>query len=60
MEPMKKRNLFEERSEALGKVQQHREGKITLRRDEVKEQAKREVTPEMIRETRERLKSLAA
>lgn len=52
---MKKRNLFDELSEAIGEIQQHREGKITLRQYEIKEPAKLEITPEVIRETRERL-----
>lgn len=52
---MKKRNLFDELSEAIGEVQQHQAGKITLRQYEIEEPAKLEVTPEVIRETRERL-----
>jgi putative transcriptional regulator len=53
--PIKKRNLFEELSEAIGEVQQHREGKITLRQYDLKKQPKLEVTPEVIRKTREGL-----
>jgi putative transcriptional regulator len=52
---MKKRNLFAEISEAIGEIQQHKAGKITLRHYEVEGPVKLEVTPEVIRETRERL-----
>lgn len=52
---MKKRNLFNELSEAIGEIQLHKAGKITLRHYEVEGPAKLEVTPEVIRETRERL-----
>jgi putative transcriptional regulator len=55
METMKKRDLFDELSEAIGEIQQHKAGKITLRQYEIKEPIRLEVTPEMIRETRERL-----
>jgi putative transcriptional regulator len=52
---MKKRDPFNELSGAIGEIQQHKAGKITLRQYEVKEPAKLEVTPEVIRETREGL-----
>lgn len=52
---MKKRDLFEELSEAIEEVHQHKAGKITLRQYEVGTPAKLAVTPEIIRETREGL-----
>jgi putative transcriptional regulator len=55
MEPMKKRNLFEELSQGIEEINRFREGKITLKSYKVEQPVKIEVTPEMIRETRESL-----
>lgn len=52
---MKKRNLFEELKQGLEEVKQHRAGKITLREYDVTTPVLPEVTPEIIRETREQL-----
>ncbi|MDO3378380.1 helix-turn-helix domain-containing protein [Geoalkalibacter halelectricus] len=52
---MKKRNLFQELSESISEIQQHQRGKITLRHYEVQEPAPLEITPALIRQTREEL-----
>lgn len=51
----KKRNLFEELVQGIEEINQHLEGKITLKTYTVEPKAKPEVTPEIIRDTRERL-----
>ena len=51
----KKRKLFDELMEAVEDINQWREGKITLRTYTAEPQPKIEVTPEIIRETREKL-----
>jgi putative transcriptional regulator len=51
----KKRNLFEELVEAFDELKQWKEGKITLKTYKVEQKAKPEVTPALIRDTRERL-----
>jgi putative transcriptional regulator len=55
MEPMKKRNLFEELSQGIEEINLFRAGKLTLKSYKVEQPVKIEVTPEMIRETRESL-----
>jgi len=56
MEAMKKkRNLFEELVQGIGEINQHLEGKITLKTYRVDPKAKPEITPEIIRNTREQL-----
>ncbi len=56
MEPMKnKRNLFEELVQGIEEINQWREGKVTLKTYTVESMSFPEVTPEMIRETRENL-----
>ncbi|QSV45013.1 helix-turn-helix domain-containing protein [Geobacter benzoatilyticus] len=52
---MKKRNLFEELTQGIEEINQFREGKITLKTYRVEKTPKVEVTPELIKETRERL-----
>lgn len=52
---MKKRNLFEELTQGIEEINQFREGKITLKTYRVEKTPRFEVTPELIRETRERL-----
>ena len=51
----KKPRLFDELMEAVEDINQWREGKITLKNYKVERIPKPEVTPEVIRETRERL-----
>ena len=51
----KKPRLFDELMEAVEDINQWREGKITLKTYKVEQIPKPEVTPEVIRETRERL-----
>lgn len=51
----KKRNLFKELVEAFDELKQWKEGKITLKTYKVEQTTRPEVTPEVIRETRERL-----
>jgi len=51
----KKPRLFDELMEAVEDINQWREGKITLKTYKVERIPKPEVTPEVIRETRERL-----
>jgi putative transcriptional regulator len=51
----KKRRLFDELMEAAEDINQWREGKITLKTYTVDPQPQIEVTPEIIRETRENL-----
>ena len=51
----KKPRLFNELMEAAEAINQWREGKITLKTYTVDPQPKIEVTPEIIRETRENL-----
>jgi putative transcriptional regulator len=52
----KKRNIFEEIMEGIDSMKLHREGRITLRTYEMEApEPLPEVTPEVIRETRERL-----
>ncbi len=52
---VKKRDLFGELSEAIEDVKSHKKKKITLRQYEVKKPESIEVTPDIIRETREKL-----
>lgn len=52
---MKKRRLFDELIEAVEDIDQWREGKITLKTYTVERRKMPEVTPEIIRETREKL-----
>ncbi len=52
---MTKRNLFEELKQGIEEINQWREGKITLKTYKVEKSAKAEVSPALIRETRERL-----
>ena len=52
---MKKRRLFEELVEGIEEINQHLAGKITLKTYRVERAPKPEVTPEVIRETREKL-----
>ena len=51
----KKPRLFDELMEAVEDINQWREGKITLKTYKVERMPKPDVTPEVIRETRERL-----
>lgn len=51
----KKRKLFDEMMEGVDAMQQHREGKITLRSHEVENLLPLEVDADLIRDTRERL-----
>ncbi|HTP63767.1 MAG TPA: helix-turn-helix domain-containing protein [Geobacteraceae bacterium] len=51
----KKPRLFDELMEAVEDINQWREGKITLKTYKVERFPKPEVTPEVIRDTRERL-----
>jgi putative transcriptional regulator len=53
--PMKKRRLFDELMEAVEDINQWREGKITLKTYTVESKKMPEITPEIIRDTRERL-----
>lgn len=56
MDPMKKkRNLFEELIEGIDDINQHLAGKITLKTYTVEAKQMPEVTPEIIRDTREKL-----
>jgi putative transcriptional regulator len=56
MEPMKKkRNIFEELVQGIEEINQHLVGKITLKTYTVESRPMQEVTPEIIRETREKL-----
>jgi len=52
---VKKRNLFEELSGAIEDVNAHKKKKITLRQYEARDNKMLEVTPDIIRETREGL-----
>lgn len=52
---MTKRNLFDELKQGIEEIEQWRGGKITLKNYTVSPKAKPEVTPELIRETREHL-----
>lgn len=52
---MKKRRLFDELIAAVEDIDQWREGKITLKTYTVERRKMPEVTPEIIRETREKL-----
>lgn len=52
---VQKRKLFDELMEGVNAMQQHREGKITLRSHEVEELRPLEVDANLIRDTRERL-----
>lgn len=52
---MKKRNLFEELKQGIEEINQHLAGKITLKSYSVEQQQLPEVTPELIRDTREKL-----
>jgi putative transcriptional regulator len=55
MEPMKKGRLFDELVQGIEEVNQHLAGKITLKTYTVDQKPKPEVTPQVIRETREKL-----
>ena len=50
-----KRKLFDELMEGVDAMQQHREGKITLRSHEVEDLPPLEVDADLIRDTRERM-----
>ena len=52
---VKKRRLLDELMEAVEDINQWREGKITLKTYRVESNAMPEVTPDMIRDTREKL-----
>lgn len=52
---MNKRNLFEELTQGIEEINQFRTGKITLKTYRGVKTPKVEVTPELIKETRERL-----
>ncbi len=51
----KKRKLFDELVQGIEEINQHLAGKITLKTYTVERTPKPEVTPEVIRETREKL-----
>ncbi len=51
----KKRRLFDELVQGIEEINQHLAGKITLKTYTVERAPKPEVTPEVIRETREKL-----
>jgi len=51
----KKRNIFEELAQGIEEINQHLAGKITLKTYTVESRPMQEVTPEIIRETREKL-----
>ncbi|HEY6872837.1 MAG TPA: helix-turn-helix domain-containing protein [Geobacteraceae bacterium] len=51
----KKRRLFDELVQGIEEINQHLAGKITLKTYKVERAQKPEVTPEVIRETREKL-----
>ena len=51
----KKPRLFDELVEAFDELKQWKAGKITLKTYKVEQKARPEVTPELIRDTRERL-----
>jgi len=53
--PAKKRRLFDELMEAIEDIDKWREGKITLKTYTVESKQMPKVTPEMIRDTREKL-----
>jgi putative transcriptional regulator len=56
MEPMKnKRNIFDELMQGIEEINQHLAGKITLKTYTVESNTMPEVTPEIIRDTREKL-----
>jgi putative transcriptional regulator len=56
MEPMKKkRSLFEELKQGIEEINQHLTGKITLKTYTVEKKTMPEVTPDIIRDTREKL-----
>jgi putative transcriptional regulator len=56
MEPMKKkRSLFEELKQGIEEINQHFAGKITLKTYTLESKKMPEITPEIIRDTRERL-----
>lgn len=52
---MTKRNLFEELKQGVEEINQWREGKITLKTYKLEKPQKAEVSPELIRDTREKL-----
>jgi putative transcriptional regulator len=52
---MKKKGLFDELVQGIAEVNQHLAGKITLKTYTVHQTPKPAVTPQVIRETRERL-----
>jgi putative transcriptional regulator len=55
IEMKKKRMLFDELTEGIGAMHQHREGKITLRSNEVEDLPPLDVDAKLIRDTRERM-----
>lgn len=56
MDPMKtKRNLFEELVQGIGDINQHLAGKITLKTYTTESKQMPKITPELIRDTREKL-----
>lgn len=52
---MSKRKLFDELMDGVQAMQNHREGKITLRQENAEVPPLPEVTPALIRDTREKL-----
>ncbi|TWJ33040.1 helix-turn-helix domain-containing protein [Geobacter argillaceus] len=52
---MKKRNLFAELVQGIDEINRHLDGKITLKTYSVEQRTMPEVTPEIIRDTREKL-----
>jgi len=52
---MKKRNLFAELVQGIDDINQHLDDKITLKTYSVEQRTMPEVTPEIIRDTREKL-----
>jgi len=52
---MKKRSLFAELKQGVEEINQHLAGKITLKTSKLEKPAKVEVTPEVIKQTREAL-----
>ena len=51
-----KRNLFDELMEGVDAMEQHREGKITLRSHDIEERPPLEVDADLVRDTRESMK----
>lgn len=51
-----KRDIFKELMEGIEEIKQHEAGKVTLKSYKIEQKAMPEITPEIIRETRETLK----